>query len=975
MANEFTDIKIIECNRLHSEEAKADNNENLSLWKNNLQDILHLEAGDKVSVHSAMVSQRGAGQPNSIEIKGVSRGFTKEFNFTTIDGTNASEFLPTKYEVLEGNASSRTIEMRDDTLNFNIGYYFNMNGHNYIHLPRRWWYKNETQANRDKQYLDADELAAGLSKFSAFKDNFFFYDDYYQIIGTATDLTEGKKFYKPRNNNDRYTLMVRDKTYYSETSASGNLPDYPNRDPENAIYRQYKELKSITIPAGFNSPEYVASEITRQLSNITEDKTYEFKGNYQETYEPDDVEPGFPIRTYKTINTETYKAFNVAYTYKQTSEEIADSNLNGSFARIQDDYNFYINASGAGNNASGYQWLSQYHVVGCKRPELYEKGRLINSYLNSYRGIRGNAQAGSSSVTSPNFIISQAYTKENCQLWKDFFDAQDLYPEIWNIFSDPRTGYSAGDTIENSRWFHINRYENGSMSFTGDTTADSNAMLGDSCYLDHAWNVQEPFPGVIITNASQTASAICPLYYDPTQKDEFYESPDEHEYTFGCMKKSATNRIEFVFTENNGWGSDFFDAILTSEFVPSVLRSRKCGFDMHFSAPGMTYALPFAGWDDQMYQFNASQEYGNFQLRSGNAGEDFPTGDYNLNSTLYKNKLYIGADSPKLEWNGTNFLLSDLHTPMNITPTNVVGSSYNFSNLNPNTPEDIGAVVYKINPREMWNDWTPARKPYRTIKSTTHAHTGNVETEQLNQNLEAWTIYDALCGVFIQDFNLSETEWTGSLWDLLGFSYKQFNSSKNSRVERITNNNINNLSVITTSAEVNQGDSKLYVQNPTGIPMYSNMIPTAVQFFEADNDINAVQGVQYPEINIKTQSLKIVADNLPTRMIRGYYTIRSNILEGTPFIGGKVNNTTMPIIGVVDKIHGDGDFYFQQESSLEFTITKPLKLASVSCSIHDPDGSYAKTSEQNSVLFKVQKSVSTTFNVLQEFLQEQQQKK
>ena len=35
--NNYTDIKIIECNRLHSEEAKAGNNENTSLWQNNLQ--------------------------------------------------------------------------------------------------------------------------------------------------------------------------------------------------------------------------------------------------------------------------------------------------------------------------------------------------------------------------------------------------------------------------------------------------------------------------------------------------------------------------------------------------------------------------------------------------------------------------------------------------------------------------------------------------------------------------------------------------------------------------------------------------------------------------------------------------------------------------------------------------------------------------------------------------------------------------
>jgi len=64
--NQYTDLQILECNRLHSEEAKSGNNENFALWQNNLQDIVHLDAGDKVSVHGAMVSERGAGQSGSI---------------------------------------------------------------------------------------------------------------------------------------------------------------------------------------------------------------------------------------------------------------------------------------------------------------------------------------------------------------------------------------------------------------------------------------------------------------------------------------------------------------------------------------------------------------------------------------------------------------------------------------------------------------------------------------------------------------------------------------------------------------------------------------------------------------------------------------------------------------------------------------------------------------------------------------------
>ena len=148
------------------------------------------------------------------------------------------------------------------------------------------------------------------------------------------------------------------------------------------------------------------------------------------------------------------------------------------------------------------------------------------------------------------------------------------------------------------------------------------------------------------------------------------------------------------------------------------------------------------------------------------------------------------------------------------------------------------------------------------------------------------------------------------------------------------------------------------------------MMPMTMTFTGLTYPDNTLTIPYYAPIVQKTESNFIVADNLPTRMIRGYYTIRSNILSQAPFIGGKINNTTMPIIGVVDKINGDGDFYFGQESSLQFTALKPLRLASISCSVHDPDGSFANCGEQSTILFKIQKNRNVSFNVVQEILQE-----
>jgi hypothetical protein len=48
-----------------------------------------------------------------------------------------------------------------------------MNGHNYIHLPRRWWFKKSTLLR--EQWSKADDLGAGLTYYKPFKDQFAFF--------------------------------------------------------------------------------------------------------------------------------------------------------------------------------------------------------------------------------------------------------------------------------------------------------------------------------------------------------------------------------------------------------------------------------------------------------------------------------------------------------------------------------------------------------------------------------------------------------------------------------------------------------------------------------------------------------------------------------------------------------------------------------------------------------------------------------
>jgi len=968
--NQYTDLNVIECNRLHSEEAKSGNDTNYALWTTNLTDIVHLDAGDKVSVHGAMISERGAGQSSSIEIKGVNLGTKKTFNYTVVDYGNASNHLASGYETISCNASSQEVYMRDDTLNFNLEYYQTARGQNYIHLPRKWWY-NPSLTTQEDQWTTGDNKFSGMTNYFYLieKDPFSFNQEYYALDDGIGPVDDGTRYFKPKNDNGRYTLMMRDVTYYTEESASGNLGGWTNdstakptvyngslgrsRDPENATYRVYREFKSLTLTSGFNSPQYIADEITRQLQTIKEETIHKY--GYVSASTPADLKEQ-PVAFYRTISTETYKPFNVANTFRQIHTPNTGTN---DYGVIKTAFTEYYNGSRGVSNGSGYDYLSQYHIVGTKRPELYETGRVLNYVLDVYRGILGCELRFAWQETEDYFVINQQYNRENVEKWKAFFDAQTKYPEIFEYFKDTDNEYNDADNINNSRWIHMNRWKNASMTYT---STEAEAMLGDSYYTDRSGSMENV----------RVHSLLLPIYYDNDPSvDKFFElklTTEGEDYSYGLMSYDEFGLIKFRSTPNNGTGSAVWNELLQNPGDTYIEEERKCGFDLHFTAPAMEYIMPYTGYSPVPSSYQDAIDEGDYSLRP----IDYWAQTQHLDGSVFMNKLYLGADAPKLEYDGTNFGLSGLHTPINVPNHNRVNNPR--IDIKPDAEPQAGDIIYEINPKEYFNDFTPDRKPYvqyNLIKSGSGANAYTINP--LNTNLEPWIVYDSMGGVFMKDFNLTKDEWSGSLWDLLGFSYEQFNSTTNNRLIKTDSQNINDLSLITTNAQVDRADSKVYVQNSWETPLYNNMIPNTLQYYIEKSHVHL--GVYHPNIQLKTTSNIIRADRLPTRMIRGYYTIRSNILQQAQFIGGKKNNTHMPIISIVDKINGDGDFYFQQESSLAFTVTKPLHLASITCSVHDPDGSYSKVSEQSTILFKIEKNRNVSFNVVEELLQEEQQQK
>ena len=78
----------------------------------------------------------------------------------------------------------------------------------------------------------------------------------------------------------------------------------------------------------------------------------------------------------------------------------------------------------------------------------------------------------------------------------------------------------------------------------------------------------------------------------------------------------------------------------------------------------------------------------------------------------------------------------------------------------------------------------------------------------------------------------------------------------------------------------------------------------------------------------------------------------------------------MPIVGIVNKQSPESNFFFTTEEDLQFIITKPTILSSINVSIHDPDGTYANTSEDSSVIFKVERYINASFNIVEQILNE-----
>jgi hypothetical protein len=341
----------------------------------------------------------------------------------------------------------------------------------------------------------------------------------------------------------------------------------------------------------------------------------------------------------------------------------------------------------------------------------------------------------------------------------------------------------------------------------------------------------------------------------------------------------------------------------------------------------------------------------------------------NRNISKFIRERYVGANSPLLAFDdkGERFNFQQLHTPI------YVGNEANAGDGLTAIAETGGTAVVEINRRLLGNDFTPEMMPYGTpIQPTKVSSDEDDKTppiQPMNLNLIPWQLYDSDGGIFLENFGLSEAQWKLSLWGVLGFSYAQFNTETNNRQTRI--NNIVEGSAggsLTTNANLEASDVVKFRGNRYGTSLYTNQPPIASVLGNYDN-AKAQPNVDYPVISIDQASAQVSAQNLPRKMLRPYFLIKSNIIGDMNYYGGGDSGQNLPIVCVINKENGFGDFYFQRGFDLEFTATQPRVITSVTTSIHDPDMRLSNVSGDSAVIFKITKQNNANLDVVQDVLQ------
>ena len=189
--------------------------------------------------------------------------------------------------------------------------------------------------------------------------------------------------------------------------------------------------------------------------------------------------------------------------------------------------------------------------------------------------------------------------------------------------------------------------------------------------------------------------------------------------------------------------------------------------------------------------------------------------------------------------------------------------------------------------------------------------------------------------------------------------HKKMNRTFITHLIRVINSNINNLNIPTTNADIVSSDTRNFIVNQFGAVYFTTQLPSSSTLKDRDF---------LPAISNNAVSIKLLAENLPRKMLRPYYCIRSDIIDSPHYIGGDNSNNELPVVAVCDKQYSGGDFYFGAEGDFIFTITKEKTITNITTSIHDPDQSFSQVNSDSAVIYKIESNVVNDISIAEELM-------
>ena len=990
---------LIDCNRISSIEYNASklSKTNNALYTNKVSDGITLDIGDKVSVESAHIAQRGAGS-SVIEFGGEVLGHKNVsycetvsssyigFGPASADSSSYAQQSPTGYAYETSSIVTEEVPIKDNEVSIVIDYYKNTNGENYITLPRNHgnWGANQgadgTNASlkitgypsssstspNDQWWAVPDGHPVGCQSLTGKNVRNICFDDFrFQVVRNfqGQDSTTCKL----KNDNSRYTLFKKTEVVWNASKVSNSSLtafikgiDLVGIPPDPAIheYIRFKEKKVISVDQGYNSPSNIASNITDELVETDNPITVNYGLRTEDGTGLNEFGTGQIVNSalHKAIPCANYSTFN-----SSTNLQFFNASVIRDAPPWELQYNEQVIGVGATSliNTRSSNYLASYAYVGFKRPDFIETGRATGTHAG-YQIKKLVAQA---SATSAVYETDIPWTEDNLTKFSRFFDTQkNLYPELLNggldiianqdstaAKSQKRTEYASFNTTSSSlsasfrdeaRFLHIGLADNLAVTLGNDNYNSSGTL------------------GSVTINVSDLSSTPIFIYFNKNCSDLTADQTIGDRYdnlAHGYARQWTSGADKFIaFTTEliGGVNASYFDF----QDPKALAVGTRIGYDYHFNAYGNAAIMPSSGY--------------------------FPLGFYGQqggqSASLIRN-TYIGADNPLFNFNSieNRFEISNLHTPEKVGNFYNAGAPNGFNdNLAPPASAQSSEDCYKLNKQLNYSTWSPSMFPYPAITHTQASQTSGkdpVTFIEVNENLEPGAIFDSRSGVTILDSGVDETNFERSLWGTLGFQYSQFNTSGSNILNSNTRftEDITNVSGLTTNANIISTTAVNYPQNAWGVQTFTAQINGGINYYNASLNLNSswvnnTPSASYvpshiirPPSTIIATSTTIAANKLPRKLKTGYFTLSSDILDQT---GWYHTANPMSVLASVGKYSAENDFVEYGGGGAEFTVTRKKTITNITSQILDPEGKLAQVGDNSGIIYRIDKQINTDLN-------------